>query len=203
MRQILLLLAGMTSFWPMPVGPPVEPVAPSRPPTPYVEVGDFDDEGLGAARASLAGHLAALPETGPRVLTFRVNSWGGSVYDGLDFVREVNDLRHLGIRTVCVVDNRAMSMAFLFLQAACDERLAVPWAILLAHQVRGGAKGGAADLASEALHLAAINRAMALTISRRLGWPIEQYEELVRFGDWTLAADEAIAVGALDGYVTR
>lgn len=163
----------------------------------YVEIGDFDDEGLMAMYAGLIERL----EAGDKVIYFRINSFGGSIFGGLDYMRVVNDVRKAGIRTVCVVDTRAYSMGAVFLEGACDERYLTKRSTLLFHNGSTEAAGNANDLREAVALLDALNRSMALVVAGRLGMALDEYEARIAKHSWILAADEALAVGAVDGVV--
>ena len=64
-----------------------------------------------------------------------INSPGGSVYVGLQFINAMEVAKERGVRFICAVPGIAMSMAFQFL-LYCDERYALPHALLLWHPVR-------------------------------------------------------------------
>lgn len=73
-----------------------------------------------------------------------INSPGGSVSTGFQFVNEMQDLRSKGAKFRCFVPGMAASMAFQIL-VQCDERHTLDRSFLLWHRVRvtvGGILGG-------------------------------------------------------------
>lgn len=73
---------------------------------------------------------AALP--GPRVVL--INSPGGSVRAGNRMIKELEEERSAGVKVICFVEKRAVSMAFNLL-THCDVRLSVVKGSLLFHPV--------------------------------------------------------------------
>lgn len=69
------------------------------------------------------------------VIEVVINSPGGSVFAGLQFVNAINLAQARGITIRCYVAGMAASMAFQIL-AECDERYALRYSLLLWHPVR-------------------------------------------------------------------
>ncbi len=167
-------------------------------PVGMVPMGDFSEAGITEAWEKFDARVAA----GDRVVWFRIDSFGGMIYPGLDLMQHVDEWRAMGGRTVCVVDTHAMSMGAVFLEGACDERYMTARATLLFHNASvDGAGGNARELEETAGRLRAISRALALVCSNRMGMALDVYLARVEAGDWMMAADEAVALGAADGLV--
>ena len=64
-----------------------------------------------------------------------LNSPGGSVFSGLRFIHEMEKMKALGTKFICVVDDMAASMAFQFL-IHCDTKYAFKYSAMLWHPVR-------------------------------------------------------------------
>lgn len=64
-----------------------------------------------------------------------INSPGGSVYAGLQFISAMRIAKERGVVIKCIVPGMAMSMAFQFF-LECTERYTLPYALLLWHPVR-------------------------------------------------------------------
>jgi hypothetical protein len=64
-----------------------------------------------------------------------LNSQGGGVVTGMQFIQLMNRAKARGITIHCVVDNQAMSMAFGIL-SQCSKRYAFRSSLLLWHRVR-------------------------------------------------------------------
>lgn len=163
-----------------------------------IEIGDVTEENIALSQARFDERVAL----GDKTILFRINSFGGSVYTGLDFIQHVEQVKKaFGLRVQCVVDVKAMSMGFVFLQSFCDERYMTKRAVLLAHNTSATAKGTALDLLNEAEFLRALDKSLASICSRRLAISFEDYVTKVEGKDWTMAWEEALAVGAIDSVV--
>lgn len=164
-----------------------------------ITIGDFDAEVLNPAMIKFDQRVAA----GDKTITFRINSFGGSIFLGLDVIQYIGDVKRAhNIRTVCIVDNRAYSMGAAFLESdACDTRLMTPRSTLLFHNASGGAEGTSEQIAEAAQMLAALNEAMARLCSARMHVTLEFYRNKIATQAWTMAAAEAIVTGAVDGII--
>lgn len=162
-----------------------------------VDLGDINEEQL----AKTARGIQALADSGAGFVTMRINSPGGSIFGGLEFTRNMEDMkkRH-GFRVACVVDGVAMSMAAVILESPlCDVRLATNRSLLLFHNGSTGARGNAGDLRQAGSFLDAVNSAMSLIVSHRLCLDVGVYRARLALGDWVLSVEDAIAVNAIDG----
>lgn len=164
-----------------------------------IEVEDIDADGLKPARRMFDQRVRA----GDRDLWFRLDSYGGNVLDGNDFIQHVGDAKKAhGLQVHCVVDTKAYSMAFVFLQSFCDERLMTKRSTLLAHSGKTASKGTVEELESDAQFLAALNTAMATVCAERMGMPLAEYRAKTSGSrDWTMAYDDALAAHAVDGVI--
>lgn len=134
----------------------------------------------------------------------QINSFGGSVYYGLELIQELETLKKLypNTQTICAVDARAMSMALVILESpACDVRLATSRSLLLAHRASTQLEGNANQIQEGLDYLRALDRAIGLIIALRINMPLDQYLAIVDRGDWTLTADQALHLGFLDGLI--
>ncbi len=167
-------------------------------PNGMIEIGDFSVEDLAPVQAK----FDELVSGGAKVVVFRINSYGGSVRAGLDFIQAVDEARKRGVRTECVVDYKAMSMGFVFLQAACDVRIMTTRSILLAHSASSDFdRGTAVEIANELAYLQALDRAMSELSAARLFISVEEYRAKTTGRDWTMTWEEALDVGAIDRVV--
>jgi ATP-dependent protease ClpP protease subunit len=162
-------------------------------PESVIEVVDFDEDSLDPILDEV--------EAAEDLLYFKLNSFGGSIYGGLDLIQAVEEAKKRGVHVKCVVDQRAMSMAMVLLQAVCDERLMTKRSILLAHNGSMKTGGTHDDLLEDADHLAALNVAMAEIVADRLGMSIEAYRAKIDRRSWILTWREALEVNAIDGVV--
>jgi ATP-dependent protease ClpP protease subunit len=138
----------------------------------------------------LVQQLATIPKTAE--LTVRVNSYGGSVSDGLAIFHAL--CSHPGpVKTV--VDGVAVSSASL-IWAAGRERQMAPGSVLMLHAPWGVAMGNAADMRDMAATLDTYANAMATAYAQAMEQPYEDMLSLVSDGaeHWYTSAD-ALAAG--------
>ena len=172
-------------------------LAAPRFPKRMIEISEIDDAPLAAVLAKVDELVAA----GDRTIMFRINSYGGGVAAGYDFIQSIEEHQKRGVKVICVVDTKAMSMGFAFLQGFCDERLMTKRSILLAHRASTGLKGNVDKIAEELQYMLALDNALAEVCAGRLKISIAEYKAKVAHGDWTLSWEEAKKVGAIDGTV--
>lgn len=128
-------------------------------------------------------------------ITFRINSVGGSVPDGLAIY---NAIRRHPAETIAAVDGMAMSVASLIAMAA-DRVTMAQNAILMIHAPWSYAVGNAADLRDHADTLDTWAAAMASGYVQQTGKSLEDILALLTDGkDHYFTADEALALGFID-----
>lgn len=166
---------------------------------PSILVSEFTDEGITRVLERAQEHVDA----GAPYLVFNIDSWGGSVFSGLDLIKGVEQLkRRARIPTVCIVDVKAFSMAYIFLQSlACDSRYMTKRALLLVHGASTKISGNAETVAADLEFLRALNDAMAEVGSARLKISLKEYKARIPGKDWTMGWRAALKVGAIDGVV--
>lgn len=163
-------------------------------------LGDIDEDSANAA----ASDVEAGFKGGAKYIALHIRSFGGSVFAGLDLISRVSMARDAaGGKVICSVDGYAMSMAFVVLESsACDYRVMTSSSLLLAHNASGQLKGNAVEIEKGLDFLKAIDRTMAMLISKRLGMDYLVTYQLKVFGrDWIMTADEALAMRAVDRVV--
>jgi ATP-dependent protease ClpP protease subunit len=101
-----------------------------------------------------------------------LNSPGGSVYAGLQFVNAMLLAQTRGVKLVCVAPVMAMSMAFYF-YAICDERYAFDGSLLLWHpmKINTNAPLSAEDLEYEGWAIRMLEAPMIELLVKTLGLP--------------------------------
>lgn len=181
----------------------VDPAAPRlalKGHAPLVEIGDVNSGNVEAAAAKLKKHW----EHGDRTLFLRINSNGGSVFAGLDFIQSVEELKKQGASLTCIVDTRAISMGFVILQAVCDVRLATPRSLFLAHNGHVSTEGGTVDDLEETVALlSVINEAMAIICAEKIGMSLAEYKfRLHDKKSWTMGALEAVRENVIDRLIS-
>lgn len=120
-------------------------------------------------------------------------SLGGSVFDGLDFIRTMETAQKRGVRFVCTVDMAASMGAVIF--ATCDVRLAVPRALILIHPA--AVEGGRTlrEHRETAETLSVVSDAMMRHIARVLCISFEQLKQRVADRDLWLDSAGALEIG--------
>lgn len=177
----------------------VEKVAKATEPGGMIEIGDVSKSDLAPVQAKFDERVTA----GDKEVWFRIDSFGGSIFAGNDFIQHIEDAKRAkGLKVVCVVDTKAYSMGFVFLQTFCDQRLMTKMATLLAHSGSTQVSGTVEQILSEVGFMLALNESMAATIAERLGMPVEDYKARIAGKDWTMAHAEAMAVNAIDGTIS-
>lgn len=87
-----------------------------------------------------ASQVLSLADDNKEPIYVMLNSFGGSIYPGLQFVQAIEIAKSRGIVIKCFVTNTAMSMAFYIL-TYCSERYAFENSLLLWHPAKAGLMG--------------------------------------------------------------
>jgi len=186
-------------------GTPIRPVMVLRPVATAANeyelliYGDIGESWWGdsVSALSIVQQLQAL-DAGVTQLNVRINSYGGSVSDGLAIH---NALRRHSARKVGTIDGVAMSSASL-IAMACDELQAPPESVLMIHAPWGLAQGNAQDMREMADVLDIYADAMANAYARKSGKPKAEMLELLADGkDHFYTGDQALAAGFVDALV--
>lgn len=90
---------------------------------------------VGIKTIFLGNALYAAAARGEEVIDLVIHSPGGSVYAGEVFIASMKAVQKRGVKIRCFVPNYAASMAFVIF-TQCDERYALPNALLLFHPPR-------------------------------------------------------------------
>jgi len=126
-------------------------------------------------------------------LTIFIDSPGGSVIDGLYLT---NFIQHFPKKTTCVV-SYAASMAFAITQS-CTERLVMPAAVMMQHQVSIGVQGPLAKLEEIVRHGGVLRTELLEMQATRIGISPEKLEART-MNDWFLFGKEAVKENVADG----
>lgn len=162
-----------------------------------IEIEEFDEPTLNALKKTLdevkaQGHLQ---------LWIRIDSYGGSVHFGMEMIQAIEDA---DLQTICVVDSKAMSMGFFLLESeACTERLMTKRSELMAHQPWTQSQGNATDHEDTAARLRTLTRSLLEMAAARMTLTVPELEAKIENRDWYMTWEEALAVKAIDGTVTR
>lgn len=147
--------------------------------------------------------IDSLIQRGAKTLTLKIDSDGGGCEEGNVLIGYIEEKIKNGLKTRCIVDYRARSMAFVILQSgACQERLATKRAMFLAHEPSVSLEGANRRKLHEAIEfLDALSANMAQIAGSRLNIGVDKYKEKIAGGDWSFSYDEALAIGAIDGEI--
>jgi ATP-dependent protease ClpP protease subunit len=171
----------------------------ARPKQHAIAVRDFDD-----ANTEIVSRLAKRQlASGAPYLIFNIDSFGGSFFSGMELIKRLEDLKaKAGVKAVCIVDVKSMSMGFLFLQSrVCDIRLMTKRSMLLAHGGSSQVRGTAQEIEQGLAFIRVLNAAAAEIESARLNISMEEFLRRIEGKDWIMGWREALEVGAVDGII--
>ncbi|POH58912.1 head maturation protease, ClpP-related [Arthrobacter glacialis] len=137
--------------------------------------------------------VADLADLDVQEIQLRVNSPGGSVYDG---VAIMNALKRHKAKVVASVDGLAASAASFIIMAA-DEIQMGPGAEVMIHDAWSYAGGNAEQLIDEAAHLDRISNSIAGLYASRAGGTSEEWRDAMKAESW-YSAEEAVTAGLAD-----
>jgi ATP-dependent protease ClpP protease subunit len=81
---------------------------------------------------SQSKRILKLSENNQKPIYVTIDSYGGSVLGGVEFIQAMDRVRSRGVRVKCVVTGASMSMATHIL-AACSNRYALPTSLIMWH----------------------------------------------------------------------
>jgi len=131
-------------------------------------------------------------------VTVYIDSPGGDVLAGMRMLDAVAGLKamHGGMRLTCFA-NTAASMAFYFLQVACDRRVVSVYSILMQHQSSLGVMGKAGEIQTRMDLVRQILEVLDRRVAARLGMSVEFYRARI-VNDWWLVGANALPARAAD-----
>jgi len=129
-----------------------------------------------------------------------INSWGGSTSDGLA-IYDCMQLVKPEISTICM--GMAGSGAALLLAGGNKgKRFALPFAEIMLHQPKGGARGQATDIDIQAKEILYTRQVINEILAKHTGQTVEKIlADTDR--DFYLNAEEAITYGIIDKVITK
>ena len=138
-------------------------------------------------------------KTRPDGIIIDIDSGGGDFDAGFEIVKAIEASP---IPVICVVDGQADSMAFYILQS-CDQRVMTRRSSLMWHGITlvGGSGVNMVNLPGLQKRLEVMNEAALAHVSHRLKIPASEVAEKIKYGDWWMAATEALKVGAVDSLI--
>lgn len=145
---------------------------------------------------SVAPIIAKVLQSDKQNITLFIESPGGSVFAGIGLIQALKDS---GKTFTCVV-KEAASMAFIFVQSVCTDRVATPTSVFMQHQATYGVNPLPDEQVTNYLRfiqsmLAQLDKEQA----DRLGITVTELKEKTR-SDWWLYGDEILANRAADRY---
>lgn len=158
--------------------------------TAEVYIYDAIDSWFGLSANRFVRDLAALDVD---TINLRVNSPGGSVYDG---VAIMNAIRRHPANVIATVDGLAASAASFIIQAA-DEVIMGRGTELMIHDASTICWGDSRDMVAAAAHLDRISGTIAELYAERAGGTPEEWRAAMLAETW-YTADEAVAAGLAD-----
>ncbi len=129
-----------------------------------------------------------------------INSPGGSVTAGLAIYDTMQYIKP-EITTICL--GQAASMAAVLMSAGTKgKRFALPYSRFLLHQLMGGVRGPATDIAIQAQEIVRIGEIIDQILAKHTGQPIEVIRKDTD-RDLFLSAEEAKEYGLIDEVLQR
>lgn len=129
-----------------------------------------------------------------------LNSWGGSTSDGLA-IYDCMQLVKPEISTICM-GMAGAGAAVLLAGGNKGKRFALPYAEIMLHQPRGGARGQATDIEIQAKEILYTRQVMNEILAKHTGQPIEKIlADTDR--DFYLNSEEAVEYGIIDKIIQK
>lgn len=177
----------------------LRPVAASNTEYELLVYGDIGDSwwGESVTALSVVQQLQAL-DAGVKQINVRINSYGGSVSDGIAIY---NALKRHSARKVVTIDGVAMSSASLIAMAGDDVQMPAT-SLLMIHAPWGYAQGNAQDMRTMADVLDTYASAMAGAYASKSGRPRADMLALLADGhDHYYTGEQAVAEGFADALI--
>ena len=162
------------------------------------DIGIGEVDYFGAEDVIKAFKKAELAHKISKVITMGINSPGGSVHMGLEFIGEMKTLQTKGYKIKCYVRN-AYSMGFVILQF-CDERIGAPTSTYMHHLTSVGGKRPDKRTKKNAKTFKALDffdNHMLEDISKRLKIDPKKFMALIKEDNWW-GAKEALKANIID-----
>ena len=132
------------------------------------------------------------------VVTVYIDSPGGDVLAGMRMIDAVVGIKAIrpGVQLRCFAQNAA-SMAFIFLQTACDRRVVSSFSVLMSHQASLGVRGKAGEVESRMELVRQVLVILDKRVAARLGLSVEAYRAQI-VNDWWLVGEKGLDARAAD-----
>ena len=149
----------------------------------------------------IVGQLAYLDGRGDEDITLRIDSPGGSVYDGLMIYDAIRYNTRCDVRTVATGIAASMG-AFLLAAGTKGKRFATVNAMIMIHQPLGGVQGQVTDIARAADHIQRVRTRLVSILAEGCGKdPATLANDMER--DFWMSSEEAMKYGIIDGIITK
>lgn len=161
----------------------------------YGAIGEsfWDDSSVGAP--TFKKTLDALPAS-TKTIHLRVNSPGGSVFDGMTMYELIKAERNKGRKVVAYIDGLAASIASVIVLAA-DEIIVGDGSMYMIHKPLVGVYGNATELERYITILDKIESQMVTIYSKKTGISKAEIEKLLAEETW-FTSEEALEKGFVD-----
>lgn len=151
---------------------------------------------------SVPGAIAAIDASQTaKAIVIEINTDGGSVSDGFLLARSIE---RSAVPVYCVADMKALSMGFYLLQS-CQKRFMTKRAVLMWHEPRMSS-APPVGVTKGYENYAARMRAMTIAMVEHVGGRLKVKAvvagaKIKDGGEWWIAWEEALEIGAVDGIV--
>jgi len=137
--------------------------------------------------------ISALGEVKSKNISLRLNSPGGSVFEGIAIA---NAIRNHPANVTVYVDSLAASIASVIALAG-NRLVMMPQSQIMIHNASGGCYGDATEMTKMADLLDKQSRNIAEAYAQHTGRPVAEWQQYMDAETW-FTADEAVAVGLAD-----
>jgi ATP-dependent Clp protease protease subunit len=161
-----------------------------------IQIGRIDSDNLDLVIAKIEEKLAA----GEKDIPLYFVSPGGSIGDGLVFVRYMEKKQAEGIKFTCTADLAASMGAVIY--SGCDFRQALPRATIMVHGASGTVQGKAKEMQEAGALLEHLSKALIHHMASHMTISFEELWKRAGATEYWLTADEAKAIGLVD-YVLK
>lgn len=130
-------------------------------------------------------------------VTLNLNSPGGSVIEGFAFYDALQRLRRTGSHLTIRGTGAVMSMGTILLQAA-DNRILDRNALVMIHEVSGGAHGKVSEIMDTMVGIKKLQDRGLDILAERSTMSRDEIADKWKKTDWFLTAEEAVELGFAD-----
>jgi ATP-dependent protease ClpP protease subunit len=153
----------------------------------------------GASAAEAGGYMGDLTNDATNAadsLTIKINSQGGSVFDGGRLYNAISELRARGVFVTAFIDNLAASMGSVVAMAA-DKIVMVKNGRMMIHEVSAGIRGTSKEIMQVAELCREMTAEIANIYSDRTGIPIDDIYKMLADETW-LNSSRALELKFID-----